>query len=1096
MITLSPLDPPEEQLALLARYLIRAERGGLVLVVTPDAEAERAIAEEVHLRVQPQVALKEVTLSDATRAHLSLGRHLSILPSRQGTSAVFVFGLDALPHDARIVAINAMNHGREQVRLHGYTVVLWVRPGTPGEIGNRAPDFFSWRSHVFEFDVPKEQGDRQQMLARLRLFAPASLDELRQRYNEYVIRTCQWVDLRGVLQMRNIVRLPLTEVFVPLQATIATETFSPIEIPTATEDLTTGASRGRLERIRSERRIALTDAIQQHQHLVILGDPGAGKSTLLRFLALTYAHGPEEVQRRFGVAEQRLPVLVPLAAFSEAQTAKPDLTLAAFLPQYFLAQGLPDFSPILTEALTRKQSFVLLDGLDEMLTAQNRTAVAQAISAFSRDYPAVRIAVTSRVAGYASGLLPGHFATVTIAPFDDAEIKRFARQWSLAFEANGLPLSELATDARQRAERRAENLTKAATSHPGVKRLATNPLLLTLLALIHYQGTRLPNRRADLYRLCVEALAETWNLARSLSGKAIDLHLGGQRLDEEFVVDILGPVAYWMHEHKPTGLIERTELEAHIAEHFVEKKGTSAIEAETSAREFITLAREQMGLLVERAPDLFSFLHLSFQEYLAARFLSERIDTFARLKPRLHRPRWREVVLLTAGCLRGDYASQFVENILNAHSEYDDLLYRDLLLAARCIGDEIAVPVKLQQDIHGQLLALWKAPPFPRLQEEIVKTFAYLKDSQIGRDIRNFLLTLLQNCEEEADIRDKAAQALGQIGHGDAEILAILLTLLRDKREHWRIHREAALALEQIGRDNVEVLAPLLTLLADEKEAMRVRVRVASAFGQAAQVNARGLTRLLTRLRDEKEEVGVRARAALVLGQMVHDKAEILTTLLKLLRENLGGERENVDEERARIQVVRILGEFGQGNTEVLTPLLTLLRDKQEGEWIRGQTAQALGELGQGNAEVLTTLLILLRDEQEYSQVRRGAARALGKLGQGNAEVSTTLLTLLRDRQEDEWVRPAAAQALGELGQGNAEVLTTLSTLPRDKPVDRRVFHRVIKALGQLGQGNAEVLATLLAVIKNEPLFRKAALDALWEVVGGDGELRMENEKT
>jgi hypothetical protein len=335
MLTPSPLDPPEEQLALLARYLIRAERGGLVFVVTPDAEAERTIAEEVRLRVQPQVAIEEVTLSDTTREHLSLGRHLSTLPSRQGTSAVFVFGLDALSDDARIVAINAMNHGRENLRLYGYTVVLWVRPGTPGEVGKRAPDFFSWRGNVFEFDVPTEIGDRQQMLARLRLFAPASLDELRQRYNEYVIRTCQWVDLRGVLQMRNIVRLPLTDVFVPLQAMIETETFSPIEIPMETENPTTDVARGRLERIHSERRIALADAVRQHQHLVILGDPGAGKSTLLRFLAVTYAQGPEQVRRRFGTEAQRLPVLVPLAAFSEAQAAQPEVTLAASLSQYF-----------------------------------------------------------------------------------------------------------------------------------------------------------------------------------------------------------------------------------------------------------------------------------------------------------------------------------------------------------------------------------------------------------------------------------------------------------------------------------------------------------------------------------------------------------------------------------------------------------------------------------------------------------------------------------------------------------------------------------------------------------------------------------------
>ncbi len=55
----------------------------------------------------------------------------------------------------------------------------------------------------------------------------------------------------------------------------------------------------------------------------------------------------------------------------------------------------------------------------------------------------------------------------------------------------------------------------------------------------------------ELYRLCVEALAETWNLARSLSGRPIDLWLGERRLDERTVVGWLAPVAFWTHRERP-----------------------------------------------------------------------------------------------------------------------------------------------------------------------------------------------------------------------------------------------------------------------------------------------------------------------------------------------------------------------------------------------------------------------------------------------------------------------------------------------------------------------------------------------------------------
>jgi predicted NACHT family NTPase len=41
-----------------------------------------------------------------------------------------------------------------------------------------------------------------------------------------------------------------------------------------------------------------------------------------------------------------------------------------------------------------------------------------------------------------------------------------------------------------------------------VQRLTANPLLLTILALIHRNGDRLPNRRVKLYELAVQTLTQ------------------------------------------------------------------------------------------------------------------------------------------------------------------------------------------------------------------------------------------------------------------------------------------------------------------------------------------------------------------------------------------------------------------------------------------------------------------------------------------------------------------------------------------------------------------------------------------------------------
>ncbi len=136
--------------------------------------------------------------------------------------------------------------------------------------------------------------------------------------------------------------------------------------------------------------------------------------------------------------------------------------------------------------------------------------------------------------------------------------------------------------------------------------------LIVCLALIHYQGTRLPHRRVELYRLSVQALAETWNLARSLSGRPIDLWLDREPLDERRVVHILAPIAFWMHEEVPGGLVERSVLEARLAQHFVENEGQTPGKAAELARDFLDLIREQSGLLVERGLDLYGFMHLTY----------------------------------------------------------------------------------------------------------------------------------------------------------------------------------------------------------------------------------------------------------------------------------------------------------------------------------------------------------------------------------------------------------------------------------------------------------------------------------------------------
>ena len=70
----------------------------------------------------------------------------------------------------------------------------------------------------------------------------------------------------------------------------------------------------------------------------------------------------------------------------------------------------------------------------------------------------------------------------------------------------------------------------------------------------------------------------------------------------------------------------------------------------------------QHGLLIERARGIYSFSHLTFQEYLTARKIvassnSEELHrALQQLATQITNPQWREVILLTSSMLpNADY---------------------------------------------------------------------------------------------------------------------------------------------------------------------------------------------------------------------------------------------------------------------------------------------------------------------------------------------------------------------------------------------------------------------------------------------------------
>ncbi|MEI7772463.1 MAG: SUMF1/EgtB/PvdO family nonheme iron enzyme, partial [Chloroflexales bacterium] len=371
-----------------------------------------------------------------------------------------------------------------------------------------------------------------------------------------------------------------------------------------------------------------------------------------------------------------------------------------YLSEYYAGLSQPDYGPLFTHALAMGHALLLLDGLDEV--REDRPGIIRCLEAFVHEWDAQgnRFIATSRSVGYDDAPLDTRlFTSVVIQPLSDQQIQTFIDRWSHAYESLAEPVwpesgdlyhdlvrDASATELAIRVAQHARSLAAAVFADANVAALARNPLLLTILALIHNQGACLPDRRVDLYRLCVEALAETWNRARSLSGRPVDLYLGNERLDERFVVNLLGPVALWIHGDQPGGLVDQDDLESRIAATLAQTDGLPRGRARRLAQDFIELMRRDTGLLQERGYRRFGFLHLTFEEYLAARGLIESV-TVDDPDNLFHRysgsARWREVLRLAIAAAPQREAQRLLLHLLAAPAPRD----RAVVLAGECLLD-------------------------------------------------------------------------------------------------------------------------------------------------------------------------------------------------------------------------------------------------------------------------------------------------------------------------------------------------------------------------------------------------------------------------
>lgn len=407
----------------------------------------------------------------------------------------------------------------------------------------------------------------------------------------------------------------------------------------------------------SEKRVPGLEAVKQYSKLMVLGKPGAGKTTFLKYLAMQCIEGLFQANR--------VPLFITLKEFAETP-GQPDLMTYISLWDGHLARpktradkmSTPQELPI-QRILQEGRALVLLDGLDEVREEDTKRVLRQILE-ISDHFHTNQFVITCRIA--AKEYTFERFAEVEVADFDNEQIAIFAQNWFRAkdpdnchAERSDSEVKHQSLDGNQRffaplrsaQNDKAEKFIQKLEENKPIQELATNPLLLTMLCLVFGEAGNFPTNRSELYKEGLDVLLKKWDAKRSIERDQVYKNLSLQRKE-----DLLSQIALTTFEQKDYFFKQKT-VEAYIADFIrnLRDASTESKELELDSEAVLKSIEGQHGLLVERAKGIYSFSHLTFQEYFAAREIVAN-SALENLVEHITEKRWREVFLLTAAIMR------------------------------------------------------------------------------------------------------------------------------------------------------------------------------------------------------------------------------------------------------------------------------------------------------------------------------------------------------------------------------------------------------------------------------------------------------------
>ncbi len=383
-------------------------------------------------------------------------------------------------------------------------------------------------------------------------------------------------------------------------------------------------------------------------HYMIDGPPGSGKSTLMAWFILQLAQSHSTaLSAQLG---ERLPIPIVLREID----LFPEMTWRDLLRQFHQWCGRKQYESEKTIELndliawvTTGRAVLIFEGVDE-LSLESRRILRSLVWQLINEFPDNVIIGTTRLVGYeecpfdqrdlpvslaaaAKGSKAGkHRASpdledapapqrqtmmtrLSLGLFDDRQIRDFCQHW----------YRRALSDHMARIE--AEKLWKAIHDSPSTLTLARIPNVLTIMSGLFENDHVLPHGKAKLYSRIADLYLDGLDRAKGIQAEQkLRFPLEDRKL-------WLGRVAWEIQlrraAHDPDDdddevlLISAQQFLGWVADESRDPNDPEAAPTSGELKLFLRLVQTRAGLIVERGPDRYSFVHLSFVEYFAAHYL-------------------------------------------------------------------------------------------------------------------------------------------------------------------------------------------------------------------------------------------------------------------------------------------------------------------------------------------------------------------------------------------------------------------------------------------------------------------------------------------